>query len=266
MKLSISSEKNEDTSLEDIIKQNRQKKNNLRGPQGGGINKQRNQGQQRFQGQGQRQQGGFRQQQGGFRQQRGGGPRNNDNQGNFGYKRMGMKLTITNLNFSVTDDDIKELFADFGYIESANVHYGSNGVSLGTAHVNFKNPNHAATAMQTYNGVNLDGRPMRISYKDVVAHHGHDRGGNQMQRGGNRLSGGPQRNQGNWGRQNQGNWGRQNQGNTGRQNQGNRGGRQNQGNRGGRQNQGNRGQQREKEESLTAEQLNDQLDDYLSSK
>jgi len=199
------------------------------------------------------------------------------------------KLAIANLHVSVTDQDIRELFSEFGVVKTAAVHYGSNGTSLGIAHVHFQKTtkNSAAAAIRKYNGVHLDGRPMRISITDGPAV-------NQTQRGGQnnfqpqRLSGGPQRNQGrNMGmqqnqgnkKQNQANKGQQNQGKKKPQNQANKG-QQNQGKKK-PQNQGNKGQQNQgkrkpqkkakkpaqkKEEPMTLEQLNDQLDAYVSSK
>ncbi|XP_019873127.1 aly/REF export factor 2-like [Aethina tumida] len=74
----------------------------------------------------------------------------------------GFKMLVSNLHPSVTNMDLQELFIEFGDLKRWSIHYNQNGKSVGTGEVVFFNRDAATRAVRQYNGVPLDGRPMRL--------------------------------------------------------------------------------------------------------
>jgi len=74
-----------------------------------------------------------------------------------------IKLYIANLEFGVNNEDILELFSEFGPIRKYGVNYDQNGHSLGTAEIRFVKMISALRAVEKYNNVPLDGRPLKLA-------------------------------------------------------------------------------------------------------
>ncbi|KAI3799808.1 hypothetical protein L1987_35112 [Smallanthus sonchifolius] len=74
----------------------------------------------------------------------------------------GTKLYISNLDYGVTNEDIRVLFSDVGELKRCSIHCDRSGRSKGTAEVVYMHQSDAVAAMKRYNNVQLDGKPMRL--------------------------------------------------------------------------------------------------------
>ncbi|KAI1314427.1 hypothetical protein EDD11_002171 [Mortierella claussenii] len=85
----------------------------------------------------------------------------------------GSKMQVSNLDHRVTSEDLKLVFSSrVGPLKKCTLMYDQNGKSTGTAVIHFTRSGDAAIAYSKFNGVPLDGRPMRIEIllTPAVAH------------------------------------------------------------------------------------------------
>jgi RNA recognition motif-containing protein len=70
---------------------------------------------------------------------------------------QGSKLYVGNLNYSVTNDQLEELFSDYGEVRQVNIIEGK-----GFGFVEMSNPTEAEKAKETLNGSDFKGRTLRV--------------------------------------------------------------------------------------------------------
>lgn len=80
------------------------------------------------------------------------------------YPETEHKLFVGNLAWSVTSESLAQAFQEYGTVVGARVLYdGETGRSRGYGFVSYENREQLENALQNLNGVELDGRAMRIS-------------------------------------------------------------------------------------------------------
>ncbi|CAN0897423.1 THO complex subunit 4C [Linum grandiflorum] len=75
---------------------------------------------------------------------------------------VGTKLYVSNLDHKVSNDDIRELFAEIGDLKRYAVHFDRTGRPSGSAEVVYTRRSDAFAALKKYNNVLLDGKPMKL--------------------------------------------------------------------------------------------------------
>ncbi|XP_050205193.1 polyadenylate-binding protein 2-like [Mercurialis annua] len=78
-------------------------------------------------------------------------------------KFEGLNLYVKNLDDSITDEKLKELFSEFGTITSCKVMRDPKGVSRGSGFVAFSNAQEASKALTEMNGKMLVGKPLYVA-------------------------------------------------------------------------------------------------------
>ncbi|XP_009386706.2 polyadenylate-binding protein 2 isoform X2 [Musa acuminata AAA Group] len=78
-------------------------------------------------------------------------------------KYQGLNLYLKNLDDSIGDDELRELFSGFGMITSCKVMREPNGISKGSGFVAFSAPDEAARALTEMNGKMVCGKPLYVA-------------------------------------------------------------------------------------------------------
>ncbi|KAM0943181.1 hypothetical protein DsansV1_C13g0119541 [Dioscorea sansibarensis] len=78
-------------------------------------------------------------------------------------KYQGVNLYLKNLDDSISDDKLKDLFSEFGTITSCKVMRDSSGVSRGSGFVAFSTPEEASRALAEMNGKMIGGKPLYVA-------------------------------------------------------------------------------------------------------
>jgi cold-inducible RNA-binding protein len=100
---------------------------------------------------------------------------------------MSTKLYVGNLAFQTTSQELQELFAQAGTVESASVvEDRDTGRSRGFAFVEMSTKEEAASAIEQFNGKEVGGRALKVN----EAKPRENRGGGGRGFGGNRGGGG----------------------------------------------------------------------------
>ncbi len=75
-----------------------------------------------------------------------------------------MNMYVGNLSFSVTEDDLKAVFSEFGEVVSVNIIKDKySGKSKGFGFVEMPNNSEADKAIKSLNGSQLQGRDIKVN-------------------------------------------------------------------------------------------------------
>lgn len=100
---------------------------------------------------------------------------------------MAQKLYVGNLAYGVTEEQIKELFAPVGVVESVSlITDRQTGNSKGFAFVEMTNDEEAQAAIEQLNGKEIEGRSLNVSKARPREERPRRRGGSSFGSGGQR--------------------------------------------------------------------------------
>ncbi|CAD5187550.1 polyadenylate-binding protein 2 [Musa acuminata AAA Group] len=78
-------------------------------------------------------------------------------------KSQGVNLYLKNLDDSIGDDNLRELFSGFGAIASCKIMRDKNGASKGSGFVAFQSPEDASRALSEMNGKMIGNKPLYVA-------------------------------------------------------------------------------------------------------
>ncbi|MHB9030213.1 MAG: RNA recognition motif domain-containing protein [Candidatus Latescibacterota bacterium] len=100
-----------------------------------------------------------------------------------------MRIYVGNLSFNVVEEDLRELFQEFGQVESVNIITDNyTGQSKGFGFVEIPNRDEALKAIEGLNGKEVKGRALTVNEARPKPEGG--RGGGGRPGGGSRSGGG----------------------------------------------------------------------------
>jgi len=103
---------------------------------------------------------------------------------------MGLKLFVGNLSFAMSEDDLKDLFSQAGTVQSATIIKDRmSGRSKGFAFVEMSSDEEAQTAVDQFNGKEIEGRAIVVNEARPMEKRP-DRGGFGANRSGGASRGG----------------------------------------------------------------------------
>jgi RNA recognition motif-containing protein len=103
-----------------------------------------------------------------------------------------MNIYVGNLSYDATDDELQELFAEFGEVSSASVIQDrESGRSRGFGFVEMPNDAEAQAAINALNGRDVQGRSLRVN--EARPREERPRGNGGFRSSGNQRGGGGRR-------------------------------------------------------------------------
>jgi THO complex subunit 4 len=75
----------------------------------------------------------------------------------------GTKISVENLEYSVSEENLRDLFESVGAVKKVMIKYDKSGRSLGAAEITFSRKADAQSALNKYQGAKVDGKAIRLS-------------------------------------------------------------------------------------------------------